>query len=423
MHYLFINFSILASLFLNGRSHIFKTPEMVFSDALPVQFWPVNCQTHNEHQPDGVHYRCFCQPWQCDDEIIIQFQDDPGISFSLLVFEEEDQREAIEFDEISTGVYQLTFTPTSDDSPEYCDSFIQLKIQQNAGTQAVILPDLDEWLTSSDSGGSPDWTLGANPTVSIVGASAGSPITTENLYVDFSFTPGVNYTLDFIFTRVTDSGTDNPRVATLKITDSSFNTQFSESISAVDGPNPIQIIFTANASSQRIAFIYTSGKDITLTAESIEGSRQLGVDTILAKTDCLHILTEHKNTIYASYSYHRNYAGLIYSDISPAIVFKIRIPAIFFHQRFPEEDETILLTDQIVTLSGTMRKQRLLSVDYVPYYFHEKIMLILKQNVEIFDFTWVKQEAYQMTEGDRRSPWKKANVYLSRQDFVQRNVL
>jgi hypothetical protein len=417
MYYLFINFFILASLFLNGRSHIFKTPEMVFSDALPVQFWPVNCQTHNEHQPAGVHYRCFCQPWQCDDEIIIQFQDDPGISFSLLVFEGEDQREAIEFDEISTGVYQLTFTPTSDDSPEYCDSFIQLKIQSNAGFQPEALPDLDTWLTGGP--GDVPWTLGATPSISL-----GATDDSEYLYVDFAFIEGVEYSISFNYT-----GTNTfVRQGEVDILDSGFNVLWSDPgvHSLSDGTNDSDAFtFTAIAGMTRIGIRISQTVILaaTVTINSVSATRSIGVDTILAKTDCLHILTEHKNTVYASYSYHRNYAGLIYSDISPAIVFKIRIPAIFFHQRFPEEDETILLTDQIVTLSGTMRKQRLLSVDYVPYYFHEKIMLILKQNVEIFDFTWVKQEAYQITEGDRRSPWKKANVYLSRQDFVQRNVL
>jgi hypothetical protein len=417
MHYSVIIFSILAyCCSAAGRSQIFKHSEMVFSDALPVQFWDINCQTYNEKLNDGVHYRCFCQPWQCDDEIIIQFQDNPNTSFSLVVYEEDELREAIEFDEIASGLYQLTFTPTADDSPEYCDSFIQLRIRQNAGEEGVSLPSLSDF--TNDGGSGDPWTLGATPSI----ATSALGTSSEGLIEDFAFIPGVQYTLVVNFTNTNNTA----GLFTVAVSDSSDVVQFSESTSGGGtGANVSDaLIFTATASTTRIRITLTfAGSSQTTTITSLVGTRSIGTEQELAKSDCLHILTEHKNTVYASYTYHRNYAGLVYSDISPAIVFKIRIPAIFFHQRFPEEDETILLTDQVVTLNGTMRKQRLLETDYLPYYFHEKIMLILKQNVEIFDFTWVKQEAYQITEGNRKSPLKIAKVWLSRQDFVQRNVL
>lgn len=390
---------------------------MVFSDALPVQFWDINCQTHNEHQPDGVHYRCFCQPWQCDDEIIIQFQDDPGVNFSLVVYEDDVERETIEFDEISSGLYQLTFTPTSDDSPEYCDSFIQLRIQKNAGFQPETLPDLNTWLTGGP--GDDPWTLGSAPSVSL-----GATDESEYLYVDFAFIEGLEYSISFNYTGVNTF----VRQGVVNILDSSFNVIWSPVGTHLlsDGTNDSDdFTFTATSAMTRIGIKISQTVILagSATINSVSATRSIGVDQEVAKSDCLHIATEHKNTVYASYTYHRNYAGLVYSDISPAIVFKIRIPAIFFHQRFPEEDETILLTDQVVTLNGTMRKQRLLETDYLPYYFHEKIMLVLKQNVEIFDFTWVKQDGYELVEGDRRSPARKAKVWLSRQDFVQRNIL
>jgi hypothetical protein len=77
-----------------------------------------------------------------------------------------------------------------------------------------------------------------------------------------------------------------------------------------------------------------------------------------------------------------------------------------------------------VTLNGTVRKQRQLDVDYVPYYFHEKLKLILKhQLLTVFNRQWVKQEAYEIQDGDRRWPVKKAKCWLSERDFVQRNIL
>jgi hypothetical protein len=116
--------------------------------------------------------------------------------------------------------------------------------------------------------------------------------------------------------------------------------------------------------------------------------------------------------------------GLIYADISPDVDFNLRVPAIFFHQRFPKEEETILLSTSMVSANSVIRRQRLLDVDYVPYYFHEKLNLILQhQFVNIYSREWVTQEAYEIVEGNRQWPVKKGKIYLSEKEFVMRNVL
>lgn len=136
---------------------------------------------------------------------------------------------------------------------------------------AVVLPALSTWLTESTSGSKPDWTVGgATPNVTITGASAISPVTTENLYVDYAFVSGDPYTLSLTFTRVTNSGTENPRIATLSITDASDNIVFSNAVGASEGSNTVVISFVANADTQRIKFAYTSGKNITLTITDVE---------------------------------------------------------------------------------------------------------------------------------------------------------
>src|SRR5688572_23751735 len=111
---------ILATLFLVSEevnSQPFLGFLMQFSDALPVQFWPVNCSTYNEHEAQGVHHKCFCAPWQCDDEIKVQGFDEPGQNFSLLVYNSDSELiDSINIDEISPGYYQLGFIP-SENSP------------------------------------------------------------------------------------------------------------------------------------------------------------------------------------------------------------------------------------------------------------------------------------------------------------------
>lgn len=262
---------------------------MVLSDAQPIQFWPVECDTFNQHEADGVHHRCFCQPFQCDDEIIVQgtvaidssppVSDDYSLQFLdesgnlLLTLPFEVSENALNF------VYTVSFIPSAL-SPEICDTFVQLKIVND--------------------------------------------------------------------TTVTD----------------------------------------------------------------------------IAKSDCIEIASSHANSILITYRNHRNFAGLVYEDLSPPLEFHLRIPAIFYHQRFPEEDETMELSTSLVSLNGVMHRQRLLDTDYLPYYMHEKIKFVLKhQFVTVFDKEWVKQEAYEIENGERRWPIKKARCWMSEKDFVHRNVL
>lgn len=123
---------------------------MTFSDALPVQFWLQECDTFNEHEAQGVHHVCWCQPWNCDDDIVIQFKEDSGLSFTLAVINQaEPNDEAYEAPiyEVANGVYQVTFSPGTS-SPDFCDSIIQLKIKQ--GSTNVAKSDCLDLATSHD---------------------------------------------------------------------------------------------------------------------------------------------------------------------------------------------------------------------------------------------------------------------------------
>lgn len=109
---------------------------MTLSDALPVQFWLIACQTFNQYEAEGVHHVCWCQPWNCGDEIVIQFQETSGGDYLLSVVDEND---AVLFEdsflEIQSGVYQLSFTPEDN---AICDELIQLKITNNTSPEEVF---------------------------------------------------------------------------------------------------------------------------------------------------------------------------------------------------------------------------------------------------------------------------------------------
>jgi hypothetical protein len=413
---------------------------MTLSDALPVQFWLNNCETYNEKVVCGINHFCFCQPFECNDRIKIQFTD----TFTDYVIEED--------------------------------------------VVAITLPSLSSWLTTSLSTSWYNWTLGSSPTVNLPGTGAFSAAGSEYLYIDYAFESGKQYSITFNYTRTINSGSSNPRTATIAIMDNSNNVILSNTYTADAGANSATYSFTATAETTRIGFRFSSGSNVDITVNSVSGTRtdlittypdpvnydlviynqsnveveriafdaQLltdsfayvystswvplesdicnqqvsfeifndDTDTVVAKSDCIEVREEWECTNLLSYSNNRNYAGLVYADVSPDPEFNIRVPSRFFHERNDEEDEVMELSSSLITLSSSIQAQRLFEVMHAPYYWHRKLQLILKHdNVEIDNQLWVKQDSYEINEGNKRASLKSAQVWLTQKDNLQRNVI
>lgn len=415
---------------------------MILSDALPVQFWLNNCETYNEKQVCGINHFCFCQPFECNDEIKVQFTD----TFTDYVTEE-------------------VIVP-------------------------ITLPALSTWLTTSISASWVNWTLGASPSVNLPGTGPFSSVSSEYLYSDYDFEDGKPYTITFNYTRTLNSGSSNPRATTIYILDASNNILHSESFSAPSGSGTTAhtTSFVATEAMTRIGFRHSSGSNVDITANSVSGTRtdtittypdpvnyslniidedsveiesipftaQLLADsfayvytaswtpidsdvcntkvalqientdesTISAKTDCIEIRESWECTNVVTYSNNRNYAGLAYTDVSPDQQFSIRVPSRFFHEQNPEEDEVMQLSSSFVNTSSTIQAKKLFEVIHAPYYWHRKLQLIFKHSyVEIDDQVWIKQDGYEINEGNKRASLKSAQVWLTEKDNLQRNVL
>lgn len=113
---------------------------MYFSDALPVQWWLVECETYNENEPQGVHYVCWCQPWNCDVPILVQFTHTTGGDYSVRIIAESGEELDQEVDEVLPGVYQTTVL-LSDNSPDFCHGKVKLQMINNADDSVVAKTD------------------------------------------------------------------------------------------------------------------------------------------------------------------------------------------------------------------------------------------------------------------------------------------
>lgn len=393
------------------------TFEVTISDALPIQFWLADCETYNEKEVCGVHHKCWCHPWNCDDELTIQFTDTAVSEYVLRVFNSDN--EVIE--EIPFDTTQFTEDPFAD-------------------------TPFSEW-TNVISGGSA-WSISSTPSVSVNNSGGATSKISDYLRRPMVLPPGT-YTITYdISSLVTSTLWLRFRKDGVNVGSASLNfispDQGSVNITLTEESDEFIVYLSVPAFSTGSVTIdelfqslrilrdpvYTASfvpSDFSICNQQVYFKIvEVGIspENEIAKSDCINIMPDHNCTTLIEYSNNRNFAGLVYEDVSPAQSFKTRVPAIFFHERFPEEDNVIELSESIVHTSGQVKAQRLFDTDYMPYYMHRKLQLIFKQqNIFIENQYWTKEEPYEVQDGERRWPAKKAKCFLTEKNYVQRAVL
>lgn len=396
---------------------------MTISDALPVQFWQTGCNTYNETVPGGVHEKCFCTPWQCDDEIKVQFQIDdtsPETIYALLIRDDDDNfLSSVDFTNTDVNLQSAIFSPETEG---ICDKQIQLTIVKSEGedeqlSNASFVTTLDPWVDDGES-----WAWDSPDAAQAAVINGLEP--TSNLTQDISpDSPEGWYRIEY-------HCANDP-----SLTSSLIAEVYKDGVLVKEILNETQPANTdINDDFISYAYIPSSFDQIKIRAEYATGPAQFTIYdfslksvTDLAKSDCLDVRLSHEDdhpTQLIEYSNARNFAGLVYSDISPDASFNIRVPCRFFHEVFPEEDEAIELTSSVINTAGQLKSQKLLEVAHVPYYFHKKLQLILKhQTLSIGGVNYQKEEKYEIIEGNKRWPLKPATCLLTEKNSVLRNVI
>jgi hypothetical protein len=397
---------------------------MTISDALPVQFWLSDCETYNEYEAEGMHHVCWCQPWNCDDEIVLQFQHTTAQDL-ILIGKGSDGEFLFEnaISEIQSGVYQTSLIPEDED---VCDEQLQLLIANDSSILRLLAPS-----TWTDGASAFD-TKNSTQFIESLTSADNNVNALMPLVVPSGTIITFSYTVDVSGTWV--SGGSIPIFVTFRLADASEATvstgvlTVAEKTISANGTYTFTETLTATATTTYLAVsvvenLSSGTASITLTVPTGQVLYVPEAST-LAKSDCLDIKTAHTETVLFQYSNQRNFAGLIYENDSPDTSFNIRIPARFVHEIEPEEDEAMELTSSIVTTSSQVKTQRLLEVKHAPYYFHKKLRRVLKhQTLTSQNISWKKEEQYQVNEGRKNWPLKSATCYLTEKNSPVRNVL
>jgi hypothetical protein len=385
---------------------------MTISNAIPVQFWINGVDTYNETTICGVEPVCFCQPFNCTDEIRIQFQHTSGVAFSLLFANATEGFNSISIPEIDSGVYGVSFN-FSDYS--ICDETVNLYILETVNLNKMLAPSAwtiysafdivnatqfaDIAINASPTAGMPVNILTGNTpypiTVSYV-ATVNSGFMTVTMY--YFNTLSANYACTFESIDITAPGT-------------TFGTLTFDFGECTSDANELYIDVSSSVAG-------VNSISLTMPVNMI-----LGVGDYSAKSDCLDIKTSHDCTELIQYINTDDFSNIVYLT-SPASEFSIRIPAQFWKEDNPMEQEDSELSNGVIkTRRQSIQEKRLLEVGYMPNYMHKKLQLVLMHDTITIDGDqWKRRDAYE-SEPIRRYPLKKANVWLTKYNSIEDNII
>jgi hypothetical protein len=385
---------------------------ITISDALPIQFWDADDETFNEKENCAITKDCFCQPFNGDDEINIQFTDSSYASYQLQVLDENDNELALlDFTNIGGNVWYISLNPVA-----YGINYF--KIISN-GIDVTFDSSLSP-AVNAGAGNAWSWSSGkANVTL----PNNFSP--TRRLQIPFNSKSGNLYNISFN-ADIVDGG--NGAGATTKIivylTDGvTFTDNYSIPNLELGLNQSFSVDITANSN-------WTYLEIISICEDPSSYARVVSLDNIviptvyLKKSDCINTKDSHDCTKLIEYSNESDFDGISYSDISPRPTFYLRIPAMFFEEENPQEQEDLVLSNGvIVTLRQEIQEKRLLETGYMPNYMHKKLQKVLMhESITIDGDGWKRRDAYEPNP-IKKYALKRASVLLTKYNSVLKNTI
>ncbi len=397
---------------------------MTISDSIPIQFWLNGVETFNEKAVCGLaKQECFCQPFECDDEIVIQITDDEYDAYDLDVINEADETlVTLPFIEITSGVWQVSFNP-SEASPAICER-IKFEIKgltgllENSTFTTNILP----WTSEAASPGN-TWNSSGGNIAAVLISSGSTP--SEFLEQTISEKPVGTYKL--LITAYKSDNVDfsslaiylyNNGVLVQEITSFELTYALNQSTAPT-----IEVTFIADGVFDQIKAqgTFDSG---SLHAIGVSTLQLYSFSAMLAKSDCIDLKESHLCTELIEYTNPTNFDDIDYETGSPSPTFYLRVPAMFHEEDNPQtQEDSELSNGVIVTRRQTIQEKTLLETGYMPNYMHKKLQKVLMhETIIIQDTQWKRRDAYEANP-IKKYNLKRAEVLLTKYNSVERNTI
>lgn len=437
---------------------------MIFSSSLPFKVWVDGQQTYNEKQICGVHQECYCQPWLCDKEIRLQVYDTiQGQTIDLSVVDENgDEIDNISFEETEifsdvTEEISLQFSTTdftaglgnwvNNDGSDGASYISWTPASPGAQADGNPAAQITKYLAIQRVGGDGRGWPAGNYEIRINGSndSGGTQDVAASIY-------GMNTTTSQTQITSVNSNTLPDGGAATDITITFTLAQYWQYLSIrFDRVGPPGggfymdvTLFEAEIISAPTSETYSAYSGTVYDLSFLP--TELGVDicnkkvifkflsseiqAFIPQTDCIDIRDAFDNCVIPiTYTNTKNFDGIYYEIGSPPPVFTFIIEAQFWKENNPQtQEDSVLSNGVIVTRRSEIEEKTLLEIGFVPNYRHKILQKVLMHNsVQITDVNdedqyWKKRDEYE-TENINRYPLKKAQVWLTKYNSVEKNTI
>jgi len=424
----------------------------IISDGQPVQMWLNGQQVYNNQQPGYIDKYCFHQEFKCTTAIPFQIRESSiDKTYKLRVLDAKTNEVLVEVPYTKRDIYNTT---TSLDQLQFVNPEFEVSMfgwgnfgglipfnwdvsgirANGAGPNAAVYQSRDtKWppghyvievdVDDFSTGGSAPFTRtvqlrGSNDdfaTFDVLGAGTppvprGGVLTAVTIEFDM---PTAYKDLGFVFSKDGPTGGTliNLRVDRIKFI----------SVPEADYSGSVHdLSFTPS----------TYGLcDKAVVFNVIEDS---GAEVLFAYSDIVKLPTMPTANVEVKYKSIKPYASLYYDDEST--YFSFLIPARFYVGRDKTETEGLELSNnKVIDISGSLKKQRELVVEYMPEYMHNKLIIALQHAISgslkvtegIDEYEWVLDgEEYQYVDSQAETfDMKAARIWLTRKDYYLTNVI
>jgi hypothetical protein len=402
------------------------------SAALPIKVYLSGETAFNEdgHDGDNIEKFCFNQEFECDDEIKFQFIDADLGDYDLIAIDEDDNELATipfesEAESDNTSVAAMTSWDDLGGShawTTYFVGFVAVGKQvvlgafqvSNMLSEAIVNPVKGVYNFTLSAEGSVNGGLGNTGQLTISFLDEDDNILVSTPPINIPNSDLVNFPISL------DSGGDVPvsfMIQTNNVTGSSNTIKVSNFIlvSAIVKTQVYEASFIPseiNACEKRVKFHFLDEDE-----------------NIVAFTELVNFSNSIAHNVQVRYKGIKPYAGLYYTPESD--YFMTRIPGRFFHPRKSGQTTSMELSNnKFITTSTLLQKKRLFEIEDAPEYFHDMVELILNHaaigSVKIREVEWERaagDEYLYDEDTPDEYPLIRAEVVLSRKDWIKRNVI
>lgn len=319
---------------------------------------------------------------------------------------------------VQLSTYELNFVPQDNNA---CEKKLQLFLTTGTGLiPTVYATPINTWVNHDI--GNEDWDISTDASVTLdafsssnqLGIPVNGIVAGQSIDVDLKVTTTATSACQFTG-RFRKSGVNCSEAHLYDA--SQLSNIDTKTFLLTDDPDEFYLVALVSASaSAPLTYVVDHALKVYVPPAVVQ-----------AKSDFINFSQTIATNTLIRYKSNTNFAGLIYPGDNN--YYSIRVPGAFYHYDFPIQVKSIELSNsQDINTGSVQLRQKTLSINDCPYFFHDKLILALQHavsgSVVINNVEWGFDNGYTIDKSsDPMYSFRRASADLVRRNSVTRNVL